>query len=82
MKKQIALLAALVLAFGAPIGTASWHTMGFNAGAQASKGKVTGVVKDNTGEPLIGAMVKVKGTNRATATDINGFFSIQADPTS
>ena len=80
MKKQIALLAALVLAFGAPFGTASWQGMGFSAGAQASKGKVTGVVKDNTGEPLIGAMVKVKGTNRATATDINGFYSIQADP--
>ena len=73
MKKQIALLAALVLACGAPISTASWQGLGFDASAQANK-KITGVVKDNTGEPLIGAMVKVKGTSRATATDINGFF--------
>ena len=44
MKKQIALLAALVLACGAPVGTASWQGMGFTASAQNSK--VTGVVRD------------------------------------
>ena len=78
MKKQIALLAALVLACGAPIGTASWQSTGFTASAQNSK--VTGVVRDGNGEPLIGATVQVKGTNRVTATDINGKYSIQAAP--
>ncbi len=78
MKKQIALLAALILACGAPIGTASWQGMGFTASAQNNK--VTGVVRDGNGEPLIGATVQVKGTNRVTATDIDGKYSIQAAP--
>ena len=78
MKKQIALLAALVLACGAPAGMNSWQGMGFTASAQNSK--VTGVVKDGSGEPLIGATVQVKGTNRVTATDIDGKYSIQAAP--
>ena len=78
MKKQIALLAALVLACGAPIGTASWQGMGFTASAQNNK--VTGVVRDASGDPVIGATVQVKGTNRVTATDINGQYSIQAAP--
>ena len=78
MKKQIALLAALVLACGAPIGTASWQGFGFTASAQNNK--VTGVVRDGNGEPLIGATVQVKGTNRVTATDIDGKYSIQAAP--
>lgn len=78
MKKQIALLAALILACGSPIGTASWQGMGFTASAQNNK--VTGVVRDGNGEPLIGATVQVKGTNRVTATDIDGKYSIQAAP--
>ena len=78
MKKQIALLAALILACGAPIGMTSGQSWGFTANAQNNK--VTGVVRDGSGEPLIGATVQVKGTNRVTATDINGQYSIQAAP--
>ena len=51
--------------------------MGFTAMAQ-SNGKVSGVVKDADGEPLIGVTVRVKGTQRGTVTDINGNYSIQA----
>ncbi len=36
------------------------------------------VVSQQDGEPLIGATVLVKGTNTATATDIDGNFSIRA----
>ena len=39
---------------------------------------VTGRVLDEYGEPMIGATVKVKGTNVATATDFDGRFSINA----
>ena len=39
---------------------------------------VTGVVKDPTGEPVIGANVIIKGTTNGTVTDINGEFSIEA----
>ncbi|WP_420460372.1 SusC/RagA family TonB-linked outer membrane protein [Neolewinella sp.] len=42
---------------------------------------VTGTLTDEgTGDPLIGATVQVKGTTRGTVTDIDGTYSIQADP--
>ena len=37
---------------------------------------VTGVVKDPTGEPVIGANVIIKGTTNGTVTDIDGKFSV------
>ena len=77
MKKQLALLAALAIACGAPAGMTSLPSTGFTASAQANK--VTGVIRDAQGEPLIGATVKVKGTNRGTATDIDGKYSINAN---
>ncbi|MBR1726002.1 MAG: carboxypeptidase-like regulatory domain-containing protein, partial [Muribaculaceae bacterium] len=78
MKKQCVLLAALAIACGAPVGMTSVDHLGFTAVAQTNK--VTGVVRDANGEPLIGATVKVKGTNRGTATDIDGKYSIAAAP--
>ena len=77
MKKQLALLAALAIACGAPAGMTSLPSTGFTAEAQASK--VSGVIRDAQGEPLIGATVKVKGTNRGTATDVDGKYSINAN---
>ena len=77
MKKQLALLAALAIACGAPAGMTSLPSMGFTAEAQANK--VSGVIRDAQGEPLIGATVKVKGTNRGTATDVDGKYSIVAN---
>lgn len=43
---------------------------------QPSLKKVTGVVKDNTGAPIIGANVLEKGTTNGTITDIDGKFSL------
>lgn len=40
--------------------------------------KITGVVKDSTGEPIIGANVVVKGTTIGTTTDLDGKFVIDA----
>lgn len=39
---------------------------------------ITGTVVDETGEPLIGASVVVKGAGEGTATDFNGNFTIAA----
>ena len=39
---------------------------------------VTGTVNDEAGEPIIGATVKVQGSNAGAITDFNGNFSIQA----
>lgn len=45
----------------------------------ALAGIVTGQVKDSSGEPLIGATVMVQGTKKATVTDIDGYYKIDAD---
>ncbi len=37
---------------------------------------ISGLVTDSTGEPLIGATLAVKGTRTATATDIDGNFTL------
>lgn len=42
---------------------------------------VTGVVSDNSGLPLPGVNVLVKGTTMGTQTDFDGKFSIKAEPT-
>lgn len=76
MKKQCVLLTALLIACGAPVGMNVFPDVGFTAQAQSNK--VTGVVKDADGEPLIGVSIKVKGTNKVTVTDINGRYSIAA----
>ena len=47
-----------------------------NAKKTERSGKVTGVVTDGNGEPLIGAGVMLKGTKIGTTTDIDGRFSI------
>lgn len=39
---------------------------------------VSGVVKDNNGNPLSGVSVFIKGTSRGTTTNANGIFSIDA----
>ncbi len=41
-----------------------------------AKQKVSGQIIDNHGEPLVGVAVRVKGTNEATVTDIDGNYSI------
>ncbi len=48
--------------------------------ADAQTRLVRGTVLDPDSEPVIGATVKVKGTNRAVATDIDGKFAIEAAP--
>lgn len=38
--------------------------------------KVSGVVKDENGEPMIGVSVRVKDTSTGTITDLNGVYSV------
>ena len=40
--------------------------------------KITGTIKDENGESVIGANVSVKGTTTGTITDIDGNFSLEA----
>ena len=46
--------------------------------SMASAQSVQGTVNDESGEPIIGATVKVQGTNVATVTDFDGKFNIKA----
>ena len=61
MKKLSLVLFILAMAFGV-----SW--------AQRT---VSGTVTDQSGEPLIGASVLVKGTSAGTVTDIDGKYSVE-----
>ena len=46
-----------------------------------STGKINGVVRDASGQPLPGANVVIKGTQRGAVTDADGYYAIiQADP--
>ena len=49
----------------------------FPLGAMAQS-VVKGTVNDEAGEPIIGATVKVQGTQKGSITDFNGSFSVEA----
>ena len=44
--------------------------------------KVTGIVVDEKGEPIIGASVQVKGESNGTITNIDGYYSLMNVPES
>lgn len=48
----------------------------FSIGMFAQQQTVKGIVKDVTGEPIIGASVLVKGTSNGTITNLDGAFSL------
>ena len=41
---------------------------------------LNGIVRDESGEPLIGVSVVVKGAQTGTVTDLDGVFHLKADP--
>lgn len=45
-----------------------------------AQNKVKGIVKDGSGEPLIGVNILIKGTPNGTITDINGAYEVSASP--
>lgn len=53
-----------------------WSTLAFSQG----KKTVTGLIKDNNGEPLAGVTIAVKGTGTTTISDANGNFKVDATP--
>ena len=53
----------------------------FSVLSSAQKGTIRGTVYDDkTGESLVGVTVLLKGTTTGSITDLDGEFSIQADP--
>ena len=49
----------------------------FSIGMFAQSMTVKGVVKDDAGDPVIGAIVLVKGTTNGTITDFDGNFELK-----
>ena len=45
-----------------------------------AQGTVKGTVVDENGEPVVGATVRVNGTQAGSITDLNGAFSVSASP--
>ncbi len=39
---------------------------------------ISGIVSDETGEPLIGVSVEIKGANGGVTTDVKGLYTINA----
>ena len=52
--------------------------MGIHAYAAAQDLKITGTVTDQTGYPLEGATVLVRGTTKGTTTDAEGRYMLNA----
>lgn len=52
-------------------------TFCFSYGITFAQGTLTGTVKDNNGETLIGATVVLKGTTNGTTTDIDGNYRLE-----
>lgn len=77
-KYQTPLMAAAMLALAAPAMTAAPGAEPSAISAPQPQAECTGTIVDNTGEPLIGATVKVVGNDKAVAvTNIDGKFSLR-----
>ena len=68
--------AAMMSVFALGISPQQAHAQ--QTAASQSAGTVKGEVVDETGEPLIGATVMVKGTSTGTSTNLDGQFEIKA----
>jgi iron complex outermembrane receptor protein len=53
-------------------------TVIFSVGLTAQEIKVSGVVNDNTKQPLPGTSILVKGTSKGTSADADGKYIISA----
>ena len=50
------------------------------SGTQQSKKKISGLITDKSGEPIIGASIMIVGTTRGIVTDIDGLFELEVAP--
>lgn len=78
-RKAIGLLLAATCQCGVFVPHAMADT-NFKVSIVSQDGKVTGVVNDASGMPLIGVSVVVKGTTTGVVTDMDGKFSLGVSP--
>jgi TonB-linked SusC/RagA family outer membrane protein len=84
MKKLLPIMLLVpCVAMGANTHSNAYKTLSTKTGISRSvvnAGPVTGTVKDETGSPLPGVSVSIKGTSNGTQTDAAGHFKINANP--
>ena len=56
------------------------ETASANVSAAQQKSKISGTIVDSKGEAIIGANVRIKGAPIGTITDLDGNFSLEANP--
>ena len=85
MKKSVLSnsLPKLCLAMGLMLGTGAWNAYAAPSPSEAQQvrneagtTRVIGTVLDENGDPIIGASIKVKGTQISVPTDIDGKFNL------
>ncbi|MDR2774341.1 MAG: carboxypeptidase-like regulatory domain-containing protein, partial [Tannerella sp.] len=77
---KIMMLSAALLLTGTGIVSARGGDSQETLETQQNNTRITGTVVDRTGEPIIGANVKEKGTTNGTITDADGTFSFAVSP--
>lgn len=82
MKAQSLIMIALLSAYPVLYGNAadSERYLPNTVTIQQQNKRVTGVVVDQSGEPIIGSNVVVKGTTNGTVTDLDGNFTLENVP--
>ncbi|WP_288207829.1 TonB-dependent receptor [uncultured Parabacteroides sp.] len=79
-QNQISLL-LIALAFPVSVTTSSLYATTAEVSITQQKKAISGIVFDGgMNEPLIGANVVVKGTTNGTVTDLDGKFTLEANP--
>ena len=74
-------LAILILLLGVQNLKATGFSLSETNLTEVKFAKISGIVTDSEdNEPLIGVSILVAGTSRGTATDINGYYEIEASP--
>ncbi|WP_455638196.1 SusC/RagA family TonB-linked outer membrane protein [Parabacteroides sp.] len=69
-------ISSLVSSYAIPTGTDAAKVKNESVTITQQTKKVSGVVKDNSGEPIIGANVVEKGTTNGTVTDMDGNYTL------
>ena len=79
-QNQVSLL-LIALAFPVSVTTSSLYAATTDVSITQQKKAISGVIFDGAmNEPLIGANVIVKGTTNGTVTDLDGKFTLEANP--
>ena len=75
--KKIAILLAIAACAAWPVDMAAQTTRSATSAMEKIAEKnIIGTVRDDAGEPLVGATVMIEGTTEGVATDADGNFSI------